>query len=115
MFMSQAGENVDDLFTTAKPKKAKKATKVVKKAAKKVVAKPSKVKAKKVAVTPTKKAAKTKKPKVKTYKVSGTFKIDANGIVVKQSKSINEVVVVYDNPKKPTIAVTMILNGRKVK
>lgn len=107
MFMSHVdNDDVETLFTkskktaksTKKPavKAMKKASKSLKKSAPKNVVKAVKPKAAKVkaanpAKSSTKKASKPKNVKPKTYKISGSFTLDSEGNVLKQTKSISSV------------------------
>jgi len=81
----------------------------VKKAAPKKAAKDVKAKTKKPNVTKAavKKVLKPKKLKPKSYKVSGSFALDAEGNIVKQTKSIfglvvskKEVIVTFNLKRK---------------
>jgi hypothetical protein len=74
----------------------------------KVKAKPKKVSAKKTVVKKVKvvvkKVDKPKKIKPKAYKIAGSFTLDSEGKLLKQTKSINGVVV-----SKKEIVVTFVV------
>ena len=129
MFMSHNdNDEIDTLFTPSKKtskkpakaakkdtgKAAKKPLKSVKKTltafaervkkAKEEIAKGSQAKAKKAS---TKKVSKPKNAKPKAYKVSGSFTVDAEGLVLKHTKSIDAISV-----DKNSITLTITLKRK---
>jgi uncharacterized Rmd1/YagE family protein len=108
MFMSQdPSENSGELLQEPKKTEKKSAKSKVKAKAKKTVAKKvAKVKAPKAAI---KKAKNPKVGKPKAYKVSGTFKLDAAGKLVKKTKAIDLVKI---HKAKNLIVVTFVLKKK---
>lgn len=94
MFMLQENKDATGGLLEKTKKTVKKMLKPKENSAKKVVkVVKSKVAQKKLSKTPTKKVVILKKSKPKAYKVSGTFKLDADGNVVKKTKSVNSISV----------------------
>lgn len=122
MLMKLGNQDIETLFPKKPAKKSLKAPKKapvkvmknIEKAAKKVAPKKAAkvVKAKKVKLNVkkdvAKKVSKPKKVKAKVYKVSGSFSLDAEGNVLKKTKSIDTVNAVISRTKKEALVTFLV-------